>query len=543
MYRSASKALLEQVVCPKHKIPLTEVQRLRVGKGKAIFASPCPQCGCLYTNDSVVLGVPNGEFQIENKIIFWSGRRVRVMKNGKTKLQQVIPSIQNMPVNIIQSKNELSEFENVVPVQNWLYLSNKQLYPLKGYFAFGDNRFYCLFNSFAALLNAKELKNADLSVIRVNDPNDCLSATRPGRAFLKEKKKRDAREEQLAAKQAKAKEAFLKKQEEIIQKAFPGLYYTLPLLGEEVDQDNKRCPFCHTALKCTRAANFVLYKERKPHKSIYFIVTGCNNCNMPLATKKDLERIRRHTNGGVIKMLYATHFTKAKKAISAGQQKVSEIPVYVPPPEETGITLPFAPKTWSPEFPDLSSISQSRKVLVFAKKCMCASCRKKFNQNTIVDRTVAVFSSNGTPVKINVQFCMGCGQYFLALRSFYAYRKMYGSLNFQFVLDEDVTPEMLDWDKFAADSVLSRNGYSVKAGVSILQRQKALSYILDNHIAEKHEIITLLNQFIQLQKNRLPEACERWREDLLFVNQYRVDEQKWAGIKTLAQGGRFTQKE
>ena len=157
-------------------------------------------------------------------------------------------------------------------------------------------------------------------------------------------------------------------------------------------------------------------------------------------------------------------------------------------------------------------------------------------------RTATVFTASGIPVKINVQFCMGCGQYFLSLRSFYAYKKMYGPLDFQFILDE-VSPEVLDWDKFAADSVLSQNGYSVKAGVSAAQRQRVLAYLLDNHIAEKHEIIALLSQFIQLQKNRLPEACERWKEDLAFVNQYKIDEQEKAGFKKLVQGGRLTQKE
>lgn len=538
MYSPVSKVASGQIGCPKHRIPLTVSKKLWLNNGKSVLVSFCPQCNCWYTNDSVVLKVPNGKYRLDDKVIFWSGQRVHVMKNGKVKMKPVNPVLRNMPLNIIHDKKELTEFHHVTSVINTLYLSNKRTYSIQGYFEFDNNRFYCFYNNW---IRMKDLKDADLSRIKINDPNNYLNGTKSGRAFLSVQKEWELKKERLAAEKEKAKEEMQKKQEEMIQKAYPGLYYTLPLLGPEDSQEY--CPFCHSELQHSRAANYVLYMDRKPSKSVYFTITGCDNCNIPLSTAKDLEKIRKLANEGTVKILYASHYPNVKQVIAAGQQKVVEIPAYVPTQTKAKKELPFTPKTWTSELPDLSSISQSRKVLVFAKKCMCASCRKKFNQNTIVDRTVAVFSSNGTPVKINVQFCMGCGQYFLALRSFYAYRKMYGSLNFQFVLDEDVTPEMLDWDKFAADSVLSRNGYSVKAGVSILQRQKALSYILDNHIAEKHEIITLLNQFIQLQKNRLPEACERWREDLLFVNQYRVDEQKWAGVKTLAQGGRFTQKE
>ena len=99
---------------------------------------------------------------------------------------------------------------------------------------------------------------------------------------------------------------------------------------------------------------------------------------------------------------------------------------------------------------------------------------------------------------------------FLSLRSFYAYKKMYGPLDFQFILDE-VSPEVLDWDKFAADSVLKPKRILRKGRSPLLHKgQRVLAYLLDNHIAEKHEIIALLSQFIQLQKK--PLAGSLWKD-------------------------------
>ena len=106
---------------------------------------------------------------------------------------------------------------------------------------------------------------------------------------------------------------------------------------------------------------------------------------------------------------------------------------------------------------------------------------------------------------------MGCGQYYMNLKSYYAYRKLYGDLMIQIQFDDAVSCEENTWQHFAQDSVLSRNGYSVRAGISQTSRQHILSNILEEGLATKHEVIALLTQFIQLQKNVLPEACSRWK--------------------------------
>ena len=81
---------------------------------------------------------------------------------------------------------------------------------------------------------------------------------------------------------------------------------------------------------------------------------------------------------------------------------------------------------------------------------------------------------------------------------------------------------------FASDSVLSRSGYSVKAGVSREYRQRILREIMESGKATKREIVELISGFIELKYN-LPNyegACARWQEDIYFVNQYQIQSQK-----------------
>ena len=82
------------------------------------------------------------------------------------------------------------------------------------------------------------------------------------------------------------------------------------------------------------------------------------------------------------------------------------------------------------------------------------------------------------------------------------------------------------WLNFQPDSILSRCGYSVKEGISQNYRQTVLAYILDSKKATKHEILEMISGFIRIRHNRMPGACRRWEEDLLFVSPYKIQNQQ-----------------
>lgn len=191
------------------------------------------------------------------------------------------------------------------------------------------------------------------------------------------------------------------------------------------------------------------------------------------------------------------------------------------------------------ELPNLSIESQARELLIYHEKCFCRSCRRKYQQDTIEDKLAYVFTKDGKEVKVNAQFCNGCKRFFMNYVSFMAYQRLYGPLDVEIAFDANHTEDDEQNSNFAENSILSAHGYSVKAGTSKYLRQQTLRHILEEGIASKHEIIKLITQFIKINKHRFPDACRRWEEDMLFVNQYRIDEQDNVGIMHMKQGGKI----
>lgn len=188
--------------------------------------------------------------------------------------------------------------------------------------------------------------------------------------------------------------------------------------------------------------------------------------------------------------------------------------------------------------PDLTKISRYKAVYVYAEKCTCKICFNRYRVDTIIDKTANVSTKAGKMVEINIQYCDSCGQFFMNYESLKAYQKIYGELDIRLLYSSIDNDE--DGDSgFAYDSILSRNGYSVRKGIPRTTRQRVLRRILDENISTKHEIIKLLTQFIKIGKNRFPDACRRWQEDILFVNQYHIDDQENVGVMKLEQGGRI----
>lgn len=187
---------------------------------------------------------------------------------------------------------------------------------------------------------------------------------------------------------------------------------------------------------------------------------------------------------------------------------------------------------------NLTIASRHQALLIYANKCTCRYCYNRNRTDTVVDKMAYVTTKDGRDVAVNVQFCTWCERYFMNYESFKSYQKMYGTLDIEFEFDSSI-PDTDELEDFAENSVLSRHGYSVKAGIHRTTRQQALSRILNDGIATKHEIIKLLTQFIKINKNRFPDACRRWEDDILFVNQYRIDEQDNAGLLKMKQGGKI----
>ena len=147
-------------------------------------------------------------------------------------------------------------------------------------------------------------------------------------------------------------------------------------------------------------------------------------------------------------------------------------------------------------------------------------------------------------VPITVQFCRGCGHFYINYETYQGYNKQYGGLKFKCVLDVSYASGKNPDVGFAEDSFLSRNGYSVSANIPRSHRQSVLAHILDTHIATKHEVIEKITEFINLRRNNpaMNGAVSRWKENIAFVSNYRIGSQTDVGEKKIVQAGKIKRK-
>lgn len=68
-------------------------------------------------------------------------------------------------------------------------------------------------------------------------------------------------------------------------------------------------------------------------------------------------------------------------------------------------------------------------------------------------------------------------------------------------------------------SILFKYGYSVKKSVPFDVRRKALNTAIMDHAVTKEQAIQHIKRLITLNRNRYPDACARWRDDIEYLEQ------------------------
>ena len=88
----------------------------------------------------------------------------------------------------------------------------------------------------------------------------------------------------------------------------------------------------------------------------------------------------------------------------------------------------------------------------------------------------------------------------------------------------------MDYGNLRKNSELNLYGYTVAktAEMSTGERQRLLQQLMDNGLMSKHQIVNHLEWLIHRQSGRvkMEDACDCWREDLRFVNSYRLNAQR-----------------
>lgn len=129
----------------------------------------------------------------------------------------------------------------------------------------------------------------------------------------------------------------------------------------------------------------------------------------------------------------------------------------------------------------------------------------------------------------NVYYSPEIGLYFINKASYDLYRERYGLpfLQLQIYNDNENAYDL------RVESQLHMYGYSLESGNSAVRRQELLSFLIDNHIMKKSQIQNHIEWLIHTHRDRLhyTNACDKWKADLQFINEYNMKSQKVALAK------------
>lgn len=161
----------------------------------------------------------------------------------------------------------------------------------------------------------------------------------------------------------------------------------------------------------------------------------------------------------------------------------------------------------------------------------------KRDNHEIVDVNCDIETLDGR-ASINAQYCSTCKRFTISESSYYSYLKEYRLIPIKLkYIDED--GNVISEGTLQNKSPLMLAGYSVnkKSGLSEETRHRLLTYLIDNKIFSKYEIIDYLEFFIRLNKNNesKEDAIQKWENDRDFVQRYNCENQRTFFIDKLKQ--------
>lgn len=296
---------------------------------------------------------------------------------------------------------------------------------------------------------------------------------------------------------------------------YPALLKQIPVLSTH----SNKCPICNKTPEVMTKIEYLIFDNNGNSKKRFGHARQCSACGSVFLDEGQARAITNQSDGFRMFTFEATRFSTAKEMMDFAEKEPSRHKL-----SPTKDNFPFSFSEM--EVPNLSS--ESKVVSVYAKKCHCQQCLKKYGVETIRNRTAVVSTVSGETINVNVMYCVGCGKYFMNYTSFELYRKSHGGLLLEYRFTGELVKNNSSDFNFAPDSILSRCGYTVQYGVSKEYRHAILRYILESRKATKREIIELITSFIDLRDYNpmFDGACARWREDIFFVNQYQLESQK-----------------
>ncbi len=172
---------------------------------------------------------------------------------------------------------------------------------------------------------------------------------------------------------------------------------------------------------------------------------------------------------------------------------------------------------------DFTNSNRIQRIQIYKSRYKCLKCLRLRADMNIESVTAKLYTITGRIVFIDLAYCKNCRQYFTDESTLSKFEKKHGILAIEKIeeYDRDI--------RYKKDSVLSRYGYKADGSMSETERRKCITFIIENGLGEKYEIIHHLNFLINDRGYRLPNAAERWESDLEFVHNYDLMKQKYVG--------------
>lgn len=481
--------LVMDYVCPKCKMHLQFLPFVfsgRIGDSYGL----CPRCYRLYTsqNDQVI--------EIKNQ---------PSEKWNSSKKRQVIKLITKKEADIC--------LNNTRYVECFTFLAGPILH---GYYSKDTQKIFCTPDEQVFHPNTRKRRVAGYDYIKIfGRNNDGVAYFNPweikeGRPTIGEifSKKRISK---------KTKENTVQVENDTIQIDNSQIFYRIPIVDDRI----KNCPFCQTILqKETAKIRIALYNtEGNMQATAAIYADYCLKCRIPFVpVEKELRLIKQ----AAPLHIWTKSVTKIASAVELIQETTSA-PLIHKNNEVVANT---------PEKED-DIVEPSKFIQVYRLKCHCSQCFYRYGIDTIENRKATVLTTRGKRALIGVQYCQKCGNYYVNIETLKSFSKLYGHPLIELKFEGRLANEF--YGMGYSDSILSRHGYTVKAGTPKSERQRVIKYLLDSNISTKYELIELISSFIQIRKYmpEMQKACERWREDIQFINLYQIDRQKYAGTLTL----------
>lgn len=173
-------------------------------------------------------------------------------------------------------------------------------------------------------------------------------------------------------------------------------------------------------------------------------------------------------------------------------------------------------------------------------------CNKNHSIESI-SAYVSVLRQDGVVVgeSIPAGYCRSCNCYFILDQDFISLQEK-GILLCQLLTYEEYWEkgmQIIRGEELKSQSVLRRCGYTVNANdaLSIEQRQGILALVVDNNLYSTTELCGFLDWLISFhgkkRNKNMNAAIEKWKTDRSFIAQYKTENKRKIGVKSIKTKG------